>query len=354
MAPGPSSPSKRALKSAVATLQGFLPAGWTVLITTRTERGAKVRLTSPAGATGELLVLARAELSPRSAAALGELPGPSIAFAQWLSPRTREVLGDRGIGFLDATGNAEVVLDSPAVFIRTDGAQRDPKPRPVAGPSLRGPRAIALMRTLAEVSPPYGVRELAGAVGLDPGYASRVLGALAAETLVEREERGPVTGVDWEGMLRHIVRSYALLRSNVTTTYIAPRGLEDFFSDLAGGKPGRWAVTGSFASVRLAPVAAPALAMVYAEDPERVAKAGRLFPADRGTNIILLEPYDPIVFERTWVADDVPFVSVAQVAIDDMTGNGRMPSEGEALLAWMSRNLDRWQLPSLGDWVRLA
>jgi len=351
MPPRRSPRSNRRLKSAAAALRELLPPGWTILITENTEREGRVRVGSPAGATAELLVWARSELSPRSAAALEPTSGPAIAFARWLSARTQEVLRERGIDFLDSTGNAEITLDSPAVVIRTDGAGRDPKPKQRSGPSLRGSRAIALMRTLAEVSPPYGVRELADALDVDPGYVSRVLAVLVDETLVERQPRGPVTGVDWQAMLRHVARSYELLRSNVVTTYVAPRGIEDFFTDLATGRPGRWAVTGSFASVRLAPVAAPALAMVYAEDPERVAKTGRLFPADRGANVIVLEPSDPIVFERTWIADDVPFVSVAQVAIDDMTGNGRMPSEGEALLEWMARRLDHWRAPSLADTV---
>ncbi len=78
-----------------------------------------------------------------------------------------------------------------------------------------------------------------------------------------------------------------------------------------------------------------------------MARAGRLLPATSGANIVLLEPYDPIVFERLVTSDVIPSVSVAQAALDCLTGNARMPAEGEALLAWMRKNEPRWRIGSL-------
>jgi hypothetical protein len=43
----------------------------------------------------------------------------------------------------------------------------------------------------------------------------------------------------------------------------------------------------------------------------------------------------------------VPSVPVNQIALDCLTGNGRMPQEGEALLDWMAEDEGRWRLPSL-------
>ena len=95
------------------------------------------------------------------------------------------------------------------------------------------------------------------------------------------------------------------------------------------------------------PVAAPEMAIVYTDDPERLAKAARLLPAKTGANVVLAEPYDPIVFSRCREANGVRSVSIAQAAIDCLTGPGRMPAEGEALLAWMRRNESRWRASSL-------
>ena len=40
-------------------------------------------------------------------------------------------------------------------------------------------------------------------------------------------------------------------------------------------------------------------AVIYAEDPNRRARADRLLPATRGGNMVVAEPYDRIVFQRT-------------------------------------------------------
>ena len=89
------------------------------------------------------------------------------------------------------------------------------------------------------------------------------------------------------------------------------------------------------------------MAVVYTDDAERLAKAARLLPAKTGANVVLAQPYDPIVFERGQETNGVRSVSIAQAAIDCLTGPGRMPAEGEALLAWMRRNEPRWRASGL-------
>ena len=58
---------------------------------------------------------------------------------------------------------------------------------------------------------------------------------------------------------------------------------------------------------------------------------------------MLAQPFDPVVFERTRADGDFPKVSIAQTAIDLLTGSARMPQEGEALMAWMRRNESVWR-----------
>ena len=203
-----------------------------------------------------------------------------------------------------------------------------------------------MLRTIAEVTPPYGVQQLADAVRVDAGYVSRVLKVLADELLIERQPRGPITSVDWEGVLRKLATTYSLFGSNDTTTWVASGGPQQLLDDLTARRAGRWAVTGSFATTTIAPVAAPEVAVIYTDDAERVAQAGRLLPATTGANVVLAIPYDDIVFTRTRTAAKVPFVSIAQAAVDALSGSGRMPAEGEALLDWMRRNPTRWQASS--------
>jgi len=43
----------------------------------------------------------------------------------------------------------------------------------------------------------------------------------------------------------------------------------------------------------------------------------------------------------------VTYVADSQVAADCLTGTGRMPAEGQALLEWMLANESRWRIDNL-------
>ena len=339
--------TRRVFAATVESLDSLAPPGWHVEIVRRSDDGGVVRVDSPEDVSGELRVIVCRDLTPRDVVALPEAEEATIVAAEWLSPRGRELLADVGYGYVDLTGNVGVVVTRPGIVFRTDGAQRDPSPKPVPRLNIRGPRAWALLRTLAEVQPPYGVSDLATAIDSDPGYVSRLLAGLADELLISRVPRGPVEHVEWEAMLRQIASSYSLLDANDTTNWVASGGAEQFTEDLSDTKAKAWAVTGSFAASRLVSVAAPEIAVVYADDPERIAALARLRQVRNGGNVVIARPYDQIVFERTWTRDNVVYASPAQIAVDCLTGPGRMPAEGEALLEWMQRKAPRWQAPSL-------
>ena len=338
---------RRRIGATVAQLRSLLPPDWSLDAVRQRGDVTVLRIADQLGVQTTLSLLTNEGFEPRDIRGLSLPDGPALVSAAWLSERARELLRDRGAGFIDRTGNAEIRLTQPGLYIRTDGACRNPNPKPSTGPSLRGPRAWALLRTLVEVHPPYTAGNLADDRALDDGYVSRVLQVLADEQLIERAPRGAVESVEWEPLLRRITASYSMLDANSTSTWIAAAGPARLLNDLARLRVGRWAVTGSFVASAIAPVAAPEIAVIYTDDPERLAKGARLLPATTGSNVILAAPYDPIVFQRGRDVDHVPAVSVAQVAIDSLTGPGRMPAEGEALLAWMRRNETRWRIPEL-------
>ena len=341
--------SRRRLDDTVARLRALVPDDWNVTVAHRQPDRGVVSIAADDGTEATASVVTRHRLEPRD---IGRLPipeGPTIVSAKWLSPRSRELLHDAQIGFLDHTGNVEIRLRKPALCIRTEGSLNDPNPKPVTGPTLRGRRVWALMRTLIEVAPPYTAGELASALGIDNGYVSRVLQTLADEQLMSRRPRGPVTEVQWEPLLRQLATTYSLFDSNETSTWVAAAGPDQMPRDAIASKARRWAVTGSFVASSIAPVAAPEVAVVFTDDPERFAKIVRLLPTKIGANVILAKPYDPIVFQRGWPNAEVPSVSVAQLAIDLLTGNGRMPAEGEAMIAWMRRDPSRWQTARLAS-----
>lgn len=125
--------------------------------------------------------------------------------------------------------------------------------------------------------------------------------------------------------------------------------LIDAIRPLASSEEPRFAITGSVAATRLAPITAPALLLAYCDDAEGLARDLGLLPASEGANVVLLAPFDPVVWQRNDTDDGLRFVAPAQVAVDCLTGNGRMPAEGEAILEWMAENEDAWRLRELPD-----
>jgi hypothetical protein len=352
---------------AVAWLGKRLPQGWEV------ERvgpdgntppddslgdDAVLYIRSPNRAIGTLAVQARSSLEPREAAqllpslakTLRSLAGstPVLLVAPWLSQRTRELLDQQAINFIDLTGNALLSLSNPGLFISADGATRNPAPSPRALPLVRGPRAARLIRLLADVRPPCGVSALARAADLTPGYVSRLLDALDREALVQRSRRGVVEQVDFVALLRRWSESYDVFQTNRAFPFLAPNGAADAVQRLAvGTSDRRFLITGSFAAVRMAPVAAPALLLAYSDDPKLLARELGLLPADEGANVVLLAPFDPVVWERSTREDVLRYACPSQVAADCLTGTGRMPAEAEALLDWLVANEHAWRWESL-------
>lgn len=342
--------TRQRFDAAINVLTSIIPPNWTIGAVQRTDTGGAVQVSSPNDISSKLDILVQEKIDPRTAGSLPKSNLPTFVFSPWLSQRSRTILTNNGFSYGDSTGNISLLLETPALYIRLDGATQDPSPRSIKGPNLRGPKAWALLRTLIEVLPPYTVGELAIADDTDAGYVSRVLTALSDELLITRPPRGKVQSVEWEPLLRQLTTSYALLKANQTTNWVASAGPEQFLNDLAASKLRRWAVTGSFAATEVVSVTAPEVAVVYTDDPEYLADTLRLRQVRNGGNVVLAQPYDEIVFKFTTASDDgLTVVSKAQAAIDCLTGSGRMPAEGEALIKWMTNNTDRWQAPSLID-----
>ncbi len=354
------------VKEAFAWLRATLPPTWAVEPSSRlvdeNALGGTTRVDAairpPGGAYATLVIEAKRTFGPRDVERLmGGLSRslrplvPNLGIlvvAPWLSPRARELLAKDDINFVDLTGNAYLRIENPFVLIMTTGAQRDPSPAARGPARLSGPRAARLIRKLVDVRPPYGVRDIAETAELNAGYASRLLETLDSEALIKRSPRGGVDEVEVLPLLRRWAQVYDVFKTNEALRFIAAGGAAACLEQLREtSAPIRWAVTGSFAAVRLAPVAAPTLLTVYTDDPNALSKALRLLPASEGANVLLLRPFDQVVWMRAMREKGVTYVGPSQVAVDCLTGVGRMPSEGEAILNWMIENESAWRVGSL-------
>jgi DNA-binding transcriptional ArsR family regulator len=341
------------LREGARALQERLPDGWTADIAPPPARNKDVDavlvVRAPDGRTGRLLVEATRQLEPRGAAELagriGDVGAPPawLAVARYLSPGVRERLREARIGFLDLTGNVRLQLSEPGLFIATSGADADPDRAARSSRSLRGAKAGRVVRALVDSARPPGVRELAERSGIDPGYVSRVLALLDREALVERRGRGRTVAVDWPRLLRRWAESAPLEARGEQRTFLEPRGIEALKGRLRRLER-RFALTGTLAAGRLAPVAPPRLAAVYVDDLERAASELGLRPADAGANVLLIEPADPAgVFTGAVESDGLVFVAASQAAADLLTSPGRGPAEADALITWMSEHEEAWR-----------
>ena len=334
-----------------------LPSGWSL----RPRTGASasesridllVEITSPSGERAVLAIEIKRLLEPRlvpeaaeqiSMLATEALPAavPVIA-AAYLSPRSREILDDFGVGYIDTTGNVRIEGSSPGLFISTVGANRDPWPQNGDLQSLRGRGAARAVRAIIDSAPPFGVRELAKSTGASAASVSRVLELLEREAVVTREPRGPVLAVDWQAAIRRWATDYDQAGSNMAATFLEPRGLPAIEKKVRDTKF-TYAATGAFAAQRFDPIAPARTATLYVVDVTKTANRLGLREAEAGANVVLLEPFDPVVFDRTISRDGLRCVAPSQLAVDLLTGPGREPSQGEEILRWMRENEDAWR-----------
>lgn len=341
----------------VSKLRERLPESWRVTVVEsppgeRAQPDALLDITSPSGTRGSIAIKT---IGARTAPYLryvleimrrirGEKPDAALlAVAPYFSPRIRAELARNGIGYADMTGNFRLALDQPALFIETSGSNRDPWPDDQPLRSLRGAAAGRAIRAFCDFTPPYGIRELAERAALSAPTLSRVAELLEREDILQRERsRGRIVTLDWQAALRRWTEDYSFTRSNRTSTWLEPRGLP-VFQEKMRDVDVEYAITGSLAANVIAPIAVPRLAAVYVENAEVAAAQFGLRPAESGANVLLAEPFDAVAFTRRFECDGLLYAAYSQVAADLLTGPGRWPAEGEAVLEWMEAHEPNWR-----------
>lgn len=360
------------LNQVAAALRSRLPADWSLELSGdqlrrpagRSQIDAVLTLADPRGEAATITVEAKgrpfearmvSSLLDRWQRALlpesGEGPdaerSPSLmVISPFLGPSVKERLTDAGVSYADATGNMRFVTNRPAVFIESEGAVRNPWRENVPLRSLQGRRSGRVVRAFLDYRPPFGTRELATLTGNAPASISRVADLLERDGIIERAgPRGAIVSVDWTRLLRRWAVDYDFSAANRMASCLEPRGLARLFQKLREAEFG-YAITGSFAGNRYAPLAEPRLATVYVPDLGDAMNRLGLRPADTGGNVLIGQPFDPVVFDRTEQDDGITYARVTQVAADLMTGPGRGPAEAEGLIEWMEVNEEAWRLPS--------
>ncbi|MFE2548567.1 helix-turn-helix domain-containing protein [Streptomyces sp. NPDC059355] len=281
-----------------------------------------------------------------------------MVVAPWLSAKTQQLLTMNGIGYLDLTGNVGLRISRPAVFIHTVGAVRSPHPTSQTNKgraTLAGPKAGRLVRLLTDVRPPYRAGEIAEAASLSLPYVSRLLDTLEEQLLIQRNGR-VIGDVDWPGLLRARAAETSLLRPDAYFGMVATNGIESVLTSLSALPAEEWdglAVTGSIAARQVSPLTAGGQLMVYVANrlaiDEDLEDALGLLPAQEYADVILLRPSDDVVFERLRQVGGRQEVSLSQLALDCLSGPGRLPAEGEAVIKEMLLQEKTWRVSNISD-----
>lgn len=352
---GPSLAEQRLLAEALVAVERWLPTGWSV-VTRRRFRGPAPahdgiwEFLAPDGQRARFLVEARRTLEPRAAALLVESLRPDTSWlvvARYLGAATRAKLAAARVSYFDLSGNVYISSAAPGLLLRADGAAKDPERTERAAASLRGARAAWIVRDLIERERPGTLRDIAARTGSDVGYVSRVLTFLDGQALVTRSRRGELTDVAWRLLLERWATDAPLRSRGQASLYLAPRGLDELVRRLPAATD--YAVTSSLAAAQVAPIAPARLATIYVANARTFATAMKLRSADAGANVALIEVEHELALmpgaRPDWHGHDdrVAYASPINVAADLLTGRGREPEEGEALLTWMQEHVEVWR-----------
>lgn len=346
---------------AIQIVQERLPRGWScgilgqeVDLAAGRRADALVEVRSPDASRSVLVAEVRRavvtrDLSDvvarlRSLASLGREPLTPLVIARYLSPSARNWLTEQEISYADATGNLSLVLDSPGLYVRDIGADRDPwrgpgRPRG----TLHGEPAARVVRALVDYRLPMSVPELAKISGASTGATYRVVEFLEEEALIERSKRGPIAHVAWRPLIDRWSKDYTFQGTNPVGRFLEPRGIPSLLDSLRRSTGMRYAVTGSLAAHQWAPYASARLATIYVDNIPQFAPTVDLRMVDSGANVLLAGAKYNVVFDRTVRADGIIIAAPSQAAVDLLTGPGRNPAEAEMLMDWMENHEGEWR-----------
>jgi hypothetical protein len=258
-------------------------------------------------------------------------------------------LEQAGISYADTTGWVNIFADEPIVLIGAQGAVKSPKPSgPASMTRLNGRSAGRIIRALSELAAPVGVSELAKMAGVAPGTVSKTLLTLLADSAVERDRAGRVTGVNRRQLLSRWTVDYQVLKSNGTPAYfVAPRGIDAMMakattrSDLVvtGARSGSaWLPEGT------APIIPVTQLVLYVANVEDAGTELQLVSVDApSANVILLTPQDLTILDYPARRDGVAVAPLSVTLADLLTLPGRYPRQAEALMDALAETDPAWR-----------
>lgn len=341
--------SDELLAQAVSTLEASLPPAWRVRrrVLKTSALDAVLSVETPEGTRAEFGVEIKRRFEPRDAdIAAARLRrahpgGPNLLIAPFLSQRSRTLLRDEGVSYLDLTGNARLACDRPPFFIERSGSDKNPAASERPRSSLRGPVTGSIIRYICDVRPPLKVRAIAMGARTNAGNVSRVLDFLESERLIERGRRHALTGADWKAIIQFWARD--LERQRASTAFLEPRGIDETLRRLKNWQS-RYSLTGQYAAAQKTGLVDPVSLDIYVESIEKAQAELGLRLSERVGNVRLIRAFGNFVFERPLQTTPVVLAGASQIAADLLTLPHRTQDEHAAFVKWMDRHEDAWRV----------
>jgi hypothetical protein len=217
-----------------------------------------------------------------------------IVVANYLSPDRRNQCQEQGICFLDLSGN--VFLEFDGLHVERIGfPNRFPEKRRGRGP-FSDKASLILRAALSDPQKVWGIRELAQAIGLDPGFVSRMAQELEKRNYVSRID-SKLKLREPKSLLEDWVREYDYKRNQEARYFCLAKGPEEIIEKAAAAQISDDVLyaLGLHAGANLIdPYSVYKEVHIYADSKEVIncfMEKMKLREAEEGANLIFLLPY---------------------------------------------------------------
>jgi hypothetical protein len=238
-----------------------------------------------------------------------------LLVSPFLSPEKRKECREAGVYYIDLSGN--VYLEYGGLYVEREGFQNlFPEKRMGRNP-FSDKASLILRAMLGEKERQWGVRELAQAVNLDPGFVSRMLRELENRGYVRRRD-GKIGIRDPKSLLDDWVNTYDYRKNNELKFFCLAKGPDEILDKVRqAGLSGyvRYCLGFQAGANLIAPYAVYNEVHIYVRDDDSIdlfRKKLKLDEVKQGANLSLVLPFyknsvfhSPQKMEGLWVVSDI-------------------------------------------------